>query len=67
MTDADRAALRAAWHRYHVLVLRDVPLSEDAQVDFASSFGPVLISKAMRSPLGVRPEIMIISNIRDDV
>jgi taurine dioxygenase len=66
ITDADRAALRAAWHRYHVLVLRDAPLSEDVQVDFASSFGPVLISKAMRSPLGVRPEIMIISNIRDD-
>jgi taurine dioxygenase len=66
MTAADRAALRAAWHRYHVLVMRDTPLSEEAEIDFGGSFGSVIISRSPATPLKVRPEIMVVSNIRDD-
>src|ERR1019366_9484875 len=66
MTAADRAALRAAWYKHHVLVLRDMPLSEDVQIDFASTFGTVRKSQAPPSPLATRPEIMVVSNIRDN-
>ena len=62
---ADRAALRSAWNRYHVLVVRDTPMSEDAQVDLATSFGTVTMSLST-SPLATRPEIMVVSNIRED-
>jgi taurine dioxygenase len=62
----DRAVLREAWHQHHVLVFRGMPMSEDEQVDFASSFGPVRKSSAAPSPLATRPEIMVVSNIRDD-
>jgi taurine dioxygenase len=66
ITPADRAALRAAWNAYHVLVMRDTPLSEEAEIDFGASFGSVIISRSPATPLKVRPEIMVISNIRDD-
>jgi taurine dioxygenase len=65
ITPADRDALRAAWAMYHVLVLRETPLSEDAQVDLARSFGSVTMSLSS-SPLATRPEIMVVSNIRED-
>jgi taurine dioxygenase len=65
ITAADREALRAAWAKYHVLVLRETPLSEDAQVDLARSFGTVTMSLSS-SPLATRPEIMVVSNIRED-
>lgn len=66
ITPADRAALRAAWNAYHVLVMRDTPLSEEAEIDFGASFGSVITSRSPATPLKVRPEIMVISNIRDD-
>jgi taurine dioxygenase len=66
ITAADRATLRAAWVKHHVLVLRETPLSEDAQIDFASSFGTVRKSQAPPTPLATRPEIMVVSNIRDN-
>jgi taurine dioxygenase len=58
--------LRTAWHKYHVLVFRGMPLSEDAQIDLASSFGTIRKSSAPPTPLATRPEIMVVSNIRDD-
>jgi len=66
ISPADRAALRVAFDEYHVLVVRDTPLSEDAQVDFATSFGTVRMSSAPPSPLCSRPEIMVVSNIREN-
>jgi taurine dioxygenase len=62
----DRAALREAWHKYHVLVIRDMPLSEDAEIDFATTFGTIKPSSSPPTPLRTRDEIMIVSNIRDD-
>jgi len=62
---ADRAALRTAFNRYHVLLVRQTPLSEDAQVDLGSSFGKVRMANS-KSPLRTRPEVMVISNIRAD-
>jgi taurine dioxygenase len=62
----DRAMLRAAWHQHHVLVFRGMPLSEDEQIDLAASFGTIRKSRAAPTPLATRPEIMVVSNIRDD-
>jgi len=66
ITAAERAELLAAFDTYHVLVVRDTPLSEDEQIDFAQSFGAVRHSTAPPSPLASRPEIMVVSNIRED-
>jgi taurine dioxygenase len=51
--------------KYHVLVVRETPFSEDALVDFARSFGTIRLAKT-DSPLRTRPEVMVISNIRAD-
>src|SRR4051812_45571365 len=37
----ERAMLRTAWQKHHVLVFRGMPLTEDEQLDLASSFGAV--------------------------
>jgi taurine dioxygenase len=58
--------LHAGWLQHHVLVVRHgSAISEDELVEFGKCFGP--IEKARRqSPLASRPEIMVISNIRQD-
>ena len=69
ITDADRKALREAWLQYHVLVLREKPLSEEAEMEFAEAFGPILRGpdrSGFVSPLATHPEIMVVSNIRKD-
>lgn len=62
----DAKALYAGWLEHHVLVVRHGrAISEDELVEFGKCFGP--IEKARRqSPLATRPEIMVISNIRQD-
>ena len=65
------AALRAAWTRHIVLLVRAPGLSEEAQLGFAACFGPV---GARARPAAERPEdaatvhpaMMLISNIRVD-
>jgi taurine dioxygenase len=69
LTPDDRKALREAWARHHVLVLRETPLSEDVELDFATSFGKVRAGKPASgfvSSLASHPEIMVISNIREN-
>ena len=58
------AELYRGWLQHHVLVVRNGrALSEDELIAFARCFGSV--EKARRpSPLAGRPEIMVISNIR---
>lgn len=64
--DTDTAQdILQAWHRYLVLVVRDQDISEDDQIDFARCFGHVELART-RSPLATRPEIMIISNIKQN-
>ena len=62
---ADEHELHRAWLEHHVLVIHGEPVGEDELVEFGRCFGPV--EKARRqSPLATRPEIMVISNIRQD-
>lgn len=65
MDDTAAAALREAWARYKVLVLRgQQAASEEDLVRYAQVFGPADASRFV-SPLASRPEIMIVSNVRD--
>ncbi len=69
VTDDDRKALRNAWLQYHVLILRERPLSEEAEIDFAQTFGTIRMGvdpSGFVSPLATHPEIMVISNIREN-
>ena len=57
--------LYQAWLEHHVLVVHGDPVSEDELVEFGKCFGPIENARK-RSPLATRPEIMVISNIRQD-
>jgi taurine dioxygenase len=59
------AALRRAFERYHVLIMRDRALNETQQVAFAACFGVVEMARE-KSVAVERPEIMVISNVRQD-
>jgi len=57
--------LHEAWLEYHVLAVPGPVISEDQLIGFGSCFGA--IEKARRqSVLASRPEIMVISNIREN-
>jgi taurine dioxygenase len=55
--------LRSAFARHHVLVMRDLPLTEAQQVAFAACFGTVELARE-KSLVAERNETMIISNVR---
>jgi len=59
------AELRALWARHPVLVFRRQALSEDELADFSASFGPLerIVRTEWASP--VRPEVGVISNLKD--
>jgi taurine dioxygenase len=61
----DLDTLRQAWLQYHVLVVRGKELSEEALIRFGAHFGDIENARK-RSPLASRPEIMVISNIREN-
>lgn len=69
LSDADRKALYEAWLKFHVLVIRETPMSEEVEMAFAQVFGTIRIGRdpsGFVSPLATHPEIMVISNIRAD-
>jgi taurine dioxygenase len=61
----DAKAVYEAWLKHHVLVVRGPIVSEEALIEFGKCFGP-LENARLRSPLAIRPEIMVISNIREN-
>lgn len=69
--DASFAIIEQAWSDHLVLLFRDVRLSEDDQVRFARRFGALQgrpRPAAMRAESGAvrHPEIMLVSNIREN-
>lgn len=61
----DHQMLYDIWLKYHVLVIRGLPLNEQELIAFGQHFGT--IEKARnKSPLAEHDEIMVISNIRAD-
>jgi taurine dioxygenase len=65
MGPKEACQLHEAWLQHHVLVVRGDPVTEDELVEFGKCFGPIENARK-RSPLATRPEIMVISNIRQD-
>ena len=57
--------LRALWARHPILLFRRQALSEDELADFRARFGPLerIVRTDWASP--VRPEVGVISNLRD--
>jgi taurine dioxygenase len=58
-------ALREAFERYHVLVVRGQPITETQQVAFANCFGPVETMINQRAGAELK-ETMVISNVKED-
>lgn len=65
ITAAQAEELYQAWLAHHVLVVPGKVMSEDQLIAFAACFGPIELARR-KSPLATRPEIMVISNIREN-
>ena len=69
LDDGTVTALRAAWLRHHVLLFRDLDMSEADQIRFAGYFGRA--TETQRSKNKERrpdadPRLMLVSNIREN-
>jgi taurine dioxygenase len=65
LDDDTFAAIRDAWHRSLVILIRDQELSEEDEVRFAERFGPLARVHTSEFTRG-NPAVMLISNIRED-
>jgi taurine dioxygenase len=65
ISSADKSTLRDAFARYHVLVVHGEVLSDDDLVAFGACFGNLERAK-FPSPATTRPEVMVISNVRQN-
>jgi taurine dioxygenase len=69
LDDTTVAAIKQAWTDHLVLLFRDQTLSEEDQVRFARHFGELQARprpKEMRNEASKYPEIMLVSNIREN-
>ena len=68
-SDAQVAAIKAAWYRHDVLLFREQRLTDDDLLRFSRHFGaldmPPNQGAGRKSPRGY-PEVYIVSNVRDD-
>ena len=62
----DFAAIHQAHLRHHVLVFRDLPITPSQQVDFSRRFGPLQIHVLRDFQLPGQPEVLVVSNIKQD-
>jgi len=64
--DALKQKFLDAWHQYLVILIRNQTLDEAAQVRFAETFGPPAKVTSGRTFSVKHPNVMLISNIRED-
>ena len=62
----DFARIRRAHLDHHVLVFREQRITPQQQIDFSRRFGPLQIHVLHQFQLPGHPEIMIVSNIREN-
>ncbi len=66
LADEDFARIHRAHLDHHVLVFRDQHITPGQQVDFSRRFGPLQIHVLGQFALAGHPEILIISNIKEN-
>jgi taurine dioxygenase len=66
LNDEDFATLHQAHLAHHVLVLRDQRITPAEQVAFSRRFGPLQIHVQKKFQLAGHPEVLIVSNIKEN-
>ncbi|CAN5555366.1 TauD/TfdA family dioxygenase [soil metagenome] len=66
ISDSDFARIHRAHLDHHVLVFRDQRVSPEAHIDFSRRFGPLEIHVLHQFQLADHPEILIVSNIKEN-
>lgn len=65
LTGEDAILLNRAWVEHHVVLIRGKSVSEEAYVRFGRQFGRLEPARS-KSPLASHPEVMVISNLREN-
>jgi taurine dioxygenase len=66
LADEDFARLHAAHLAHHVLVFRDMRITPAEQIAFSRRFGPLQIHVLHQFGLAGHPEILVVSNIKEN-
>lgn len=66
MSDATLEEVRRVWLANKLVVFRDQDLDDDALVGFTRRFGPLFVHFRSQFNDRTRPEIMLVSNIKED-
>jgi taurine dioxygenase len=66
LADADFARIHRAHLEHHVLVFRDQRITPRQQIDFSRRFGPLQIHVLHQFQLRGHPEVLIVSNIKEN-
>lgn len=66
LSDSDFARLHRAHLDHHLLIFRDMRITPTQQVEFSRRFGPLQIHVLRQFQLPSDPEILIISNIKEN-
>ena len=66
LADADFARIHRAHLDHHVLVFRDMAITPEQQVAFSRRFGPLQRHVLSNFALPGHPEVLVISNIKDN-
>jgi taurine dioxygenase len=65
LSEAEIAAVRAAWNRYHVLFFRDQHLDPDQQAAFGQQFGEVTEAHPVIPAIAENPKVLAIDGSQD--
>lgn len=66
LTDTQFVEIKRLWLENKVAVFRDQNLEDDALVGFTKRFGPLFVHVRSQFNDAAHPEIMLISNIKED-